>query len=107
MKTTFLEQPIPSAPPALRAAPIALALATERDRETIYRLRHDIYAGELGQHHANATHSLRDGLDGTNIYIVARIAGDLAGFVSVTPPEPAGYSVDKYIARAALPFAFD
>ena len=29
---------------------LTIAPITEADRETIYRIRHDVYAGELGQH---------------------------------------------------------
>jgi histidinol-phosphate/aromatic aminotransferase/cobyric acid decarboxylase-like protein/GNAT superfamily N-acetyltransferase len=107
MKTTLLERSIHPQPISSRAAPIVIAVASEGDREEIYRLRHDVYAEELGQHQANPARSLRDALDGTNLYLVARIGGELAGFISITPPGPVGYSVDKYTARAALPFPFD
>ncbi len=33
--------------------------------------------------------------------------GQVAGFISVTPPGRGNCSIDKYFARAALPFAFD
>ena len=100
-------------------APLTLGLATPAQREEIYRLRHEVYARELGQHHANPQAILRDELDGRNIYLVATVGSQIAGFVSVTPPpcSHAGdgesrvanfhYSVDKYISRDALPFPFD
>src|SRR5882672_1651203 len=100
-------------------APLTLGLATPAQREEIYRLRHEVYARELGQHHANPQAILRDERDGRNIYLVAAVGSQIAGFVSVTPPpcSHAGdresrvanfhYSVDKYISRDALPFPFD
>jgi len=90
-----------------REIPIVLTLASERDRELIYRLRHAVYAEELGQHRPNSTGALSDPLDTANIYLVAQMAGALAGFVSITPPGPIGYSIDKYVAREVLPFACD
>jgi histidinol-phosphate/aromatic aminotransferase/cobyric acid decarboxylase-like protein len=86
---------------------IVLRLADERDRQQIYRLRHEIYARELGQHSLNATGCLRDALDDWNYYIAARLWGNLAGFVSLTPPNRPSYSIDKYVARSALPFPVD
>jgi histidinol-phosphate/aromatic aminotransferase/cobyric acid decarboxylase-like protein len=86
---------------------MVLSLASNREREAIYALRHAVYAEELGQHHPNATGVLSDPLDAVNTYLVARAEGELAGFVSITPPGPAGYSIDKYAARETLPFAFD
>lgn len=86
---------------------LRVALAGSDDRETIYRLRHAVYAGELGQHSVNEEGRLRDGLDDFNEYVVVRQGGEVAGFVSLTPPGLNGYSIDKYFARADLPFAFD
>src|SRR5205814_5645223 len=58
---------------------MTISLATENDRRAIYRLRHDVYARELGQHRANDEHELRDSLDSANVYIVAKRGHDLAG----------------------------
>jgi len=66
---------------------LVLSIASESDRKTIYGLRHEIYARELRQHAANPAGNLRDALDDGNIYLVAKIAGQIAGFVSITPPE--------------------
>jgi histidinol-phosphate/aromatic aminotransferase/cobyric acid decarboxylase-like protein/GNAT superfamily N-acetyltransferase len=93
--------------PCPRSGTFTLALATPAEREAIYRIRHAVYAAELQQHPLNASGALRDALDAVNIYLVVRVEGELAGFVSITPPNPAGYSIDKYVARADLPFAFD
>ncbi len=89
-------------PPRLR-----IGLATGEDRDAIYRLRHAVYASELGQHPTNEEGALRDALDGFNEYVVAAEGDDVVGFVSLTPPGRGGYSIDKYFARQDLPFACD
>ena len=86
---------------------ISLELADERDRESIYAIRHQVYARELGQHEPNAESRLTDKLDAVNSYLVAKVAGEIAGFVSITPPNELGYSIDKYFDRADLPLVFD
>jgi hypothetical protein len=86
---------------------ISIAMAGEPEREEIYRVRHEIYARELGQHPLNAAMRLRDPLDAGNVYLVARVSGQLAGFISVTPPGHGRYSLDKYFARESLPFPVD
>jgi GNAT superfamily N-acetyltransferase len=94
-------------------ARVVLAIAGAGDRETIFRLRHEVYARELGQHAVNPRGALSDDLDlpaesGSGIvYLVARSGGEIVGFVAVTPPTSAKYSIDKYVERARLPFAFD
>lgn len=84
-----------------------IALADDVDREAIFRLRHDVYATELGQHAENAEGRLSDALDGSNVYVVARAGGRVVGCVSLTPPGAPRFSVEKYVARGELPFAFD
>jgi histidinol-phosphate/aromatic aminotransferase/cobyric acid decarboxylase-like protein/GNAT superfamily N-acetyltransferase len=88
-------------------ASFVLGLADAEDREEIFRLRHEIYARELGQHAVNRAGSLRDQLDAVNLYLTARCGGEIAGFISITPPRAPAFSVDKYFARTGLPFAFD
>lgn len=83
-----------------------VGIATPTQRERIYRLRHDIYARELGQHAERADGALRDELDERNVYIVATAGGHIAGFISITPPG-AHYSIDKYFAPDALPVTRD
>ncbi|MEU8106688.1 histidinol-phosphate transaminase [Nonomuraea muscovyensis] len=73
------------------------------DREWIYRLRHEVYARELGQHAPNQAESLTDGLDGDNVYLVAANGAEPVGFVSVTPPWVGRYSIDKYLTREGHP----
>src|SRR5881394_3211517 len=82
---------------------ITVRLATARDRDEIYRLRHEVYARELGQHALNNIGALHDPLDEFNIYIVASLNGALAGFVSITPPGFGSYSIDKYLCRENFP----
>ena len=80
--------------------------ATPSDRPAIYRMRHDVYAHELGQHKTTAEQVLSDSLDAFNHYITAYIADELVGFISITPPGFGKYSIDKYFARenVAVPF---
>src|SRR5205809_4277217 len=81
-----------------------VAVATEADRETIYQIRHAVYAQELGQHAANANGRLTDKLDEWNIYLVAKNGQAILGFISITPPGQPSYSIDKYFDRGQLPF---
>lgn len=83
---------------------ITLRLAMEQDRDAIYRLRHDIYADELHQHSTNSAHKLIDALDTSNLYIVAYAGEELAGFISITPPEAPAFSIEKYFPRAQWTF---
>jgi len=84
-----------------------MRMATERDREIIYCLRHEVYASELGQYPTNRAGRLTDSLDAFNHYIVAADGDRLVGFVSITPPGGPSYSIDKYFRREGLPFLVD
>jgi histidinol-phosphate/aromatic aminotransferase/cobyric acid decarboxylase-like protein/N-acyl-L-homoserine lactone synthetase len=86
---------------------LVMRMADDRDRETIYRMRHEVYAAELGQHSRNAAGRLTDSLDAFNHYIVVSDGGRIVGFVSITPPGGPGYSIDKYFKREQLPFPVD
>src|SRR3954467_11133515 len=86
---------------------VILALADAADRQRIYQLRHDVYASELGQHHVNDAGLLSDALADQNVYLVARVDGQIAGFISITPPTAGTYSIDKYARREQLPFPVD
>lgn len=57
-----------------------------------------MYASEWGNT-VRTEGRLTDSLDGFNSYVVARVDGVLAGFVSITPPDGGTYSVDKYFRR--------
>lgn len=95
------------------SARIVIAAANESDRKQIASMRHVIYAHELGQHPTNGLGVLQDPLDEFNTYIVARLDSDVVGFVSITPPPADGgndsyrYSIENYVDRGTLPFAFD
>jgi histidinol-phosphate/aromatic aminotransferase/cobyric acid decarboxylase-like protein len=84
----------------------SVRLATSQDREKIYRLRHEVFAAELHQHHTNASGRLTDPLDEYNEYIVISQGAELLGSISITPPGRQ-YSLDKYLPRHELPFPFD
>jgi histidinol-phosphate/aromatic aminotransferase/cobyric acid decarboxylase-like protein/GNAT superfamily N-acetyltransferase len=90
-----------------RCGKIRIAVAGLEDRLSIYRLRHDVYAAELGQHAVREDGVLLDALDESNIYIVATRSGQLAGFISITPPELGRYSIEKYLQRNELPIELD
>src|SRR6059036_1573407 len=83
----------------LKTPRISLALADAKDRQRIYEIRHQIYGLELGQHAPNAGGRLRDALDDSNVYLVAKAGIEIAGFISVTPPTAPSYSIDKYFPR--------
>ncbi|MEX2273114.1 MAG: histidinol-phosphate aminotransferase family protein [Vicinamibacterales bacterium] len=90
-----------------RPAPgLKIAIATPRDREAIYRARHDVYARELGQHPSGGDGRLADALDDVNLYFTASAGGELLGFISLTPPG-GPLSLDKYRPRSDYPFAID
>ena len=89
------------------AGRFTIRLARDEDRDAIYRLRHAVYAGELGQHEVRPGGILRDDLDEFNTYLLAEFQGETAGFISVTPPGREPYSVDKYLARDEFPALFD
>lgn len=86
---------------------VRIALATQSDRPSIYRMRHDVYANELGRHVVQQDAMLSDHLDESNTYIVATMSGELAGFISITPPEVGRYSIEKYLDRGELPIRID
>jgi histidinol-phosphate/aromatic aminotransferase/cobyric acid decarboxylase-like protein len=86
---------------------LVLRVASGGERETIYRLRHEVYARELGQYEVRPDGRLTDALDDFNIYLVVCDAKEIIGFVSITPPGHGLYSVDKYLKRDQLPFPAD
>jgi hypothetical protein len=88
------------------SSPIQITLATDADREAIYRLRHLVFAEELHQHPANTEQRLTDYTDAHNLYILAKLDDAIVGCISVTPPGHK-YSIDKYLSRAELPFPCD
>jgi histidinol-phosphate/aromatic aminotransferase/cobyric acid decarboxylase-like protein len=94
-------------PAAEDTGPLSVRLARPDERDAIYRMRHEVYARELGQHHANPEGRLSDPLDAVNLYIVIAAGEHLLGFVSITPPGSPTFSIDKYFRRSDLPFPVD
>ena len=45
---------------------LTIALGTEGDRDVVYKIRHDVFASELGQHSQNAEQRLTDAVDEYN-----------------------------------------
>ena len=84
---------------------VEIRLATPADRRRVYQLRYQVYAEELGQHSRNAEGVLSNDLDDFNQYVIAMQDGELVGFVSITPPGHARYSLDGYLPRSEWPFA--
>lgn len=98
----------PSGSPGHRLSRVLEVRApTNEEREAIYRLRHEVYARELGQYPLRPDGRLTDSLDAFNIYLIASDGKEIHGFISVTPPGHGLYSVDKYIKRDLLPFPVD
>jgi N-acyl-L-homoserine lactone synthetase len=92
----------------MAAPPVVVREAEPGDRREIYRLRHQVFAVELGQHPQNADGTLSDDLDLHNQYILAERDSCLLGFVSITPPAAGSYSFQKYFPAATrFPFPLD
>ena len=85
---------------------ITVSMAGPQDMEDIFRIRHDVYATELGQHQEHPQRRLTDALDMFNAYVVARTGAVMSGFVSITPPSGSSYSIDKYFRREDIPVRF-
>ncbi len=84
---------------------LVLRVALPSERQSIYRLRHAVYAKEIGQHPVQASGRLSDALDEKNIYLAAQRSRQLCGFISITPPRPNTFSLSKYLPNQPLPFA--
>ncbi len=91
----------------LESARLTLSIADTHDRRSIYTSRHRVYTEELGQHPENHEGVLTDRLDEVNTYLVAKRDNTVVGFVAITPPNPHGYSIDKYFSRAETPVVYD
>jgi histidinol-phosphate/aromatic aminotransferase/cobyric acid decarboxylase-like protein len=86
---------------------LRICYAENEDRNSIYALRHEIYAAELGQHKISDLGYLQDELDAGNTYILIKRGDAVLGFISITCPDSAKYSVDKYFDRSLTPYAFN
>jgi histidinol-phosphate/aromatic aminotransferase/cobyric acid decarboxylase-like protein len=96
---------------AMRISPsrpsMRISLATSADRLAINRIRHSVYALELGDEGTVAADAAADALDAANFYIIACDGDEIAGFVSITPPDAEAFAIDRYFDRATIPIAFD
>jgi histidinol-phosphate/aromatic aminotransferase/cobyric acid decarboxylase-like protein/GNAT superfamily N-acetyltransferase len=86
---------------------LTLRVARPTDRLPIYRLRHAVYAQEIGQHPVCPSGQLSDALDQKNVYLVAQRGNELCGFISITPPRAGTFSLSKYFPNPPFPFAVD
>lgn len=82
-------------------------LADPPAREAISRLRYQVYAEELGQYPLHPAAAVRDPIDDWNIYLVASVRDEIAGFISVTAPTAPRFGLEKYLRRDQLPFSLD
>lgn len=85
---------------------IQIALATESSKGTIDHIRHNVYATELGQFSTNADETLHDQTDIKSTYLIALEEEKLIGFVGITSPDSASYSIERYLPRAELSLNF-
>src|SRR5579859_842483 len=86
---------------------IKLALANRETLAAIGCARYEVYVTELGQYEARDGRSLTDAGDVESTYIVATVDGKMVGFVGITPPTSARFSLEKHLHRDAIPFPFD
>lgn len=93
--------------PSICSQKLILCIASNEDKKTIYKIRHNIYARELNQYLLNLSLQLTDELDEENHYIIAKHQNEIIGFISITTPSSKKYSVDKYFSRLVIPFIFD
>lgn len=86
---------------------LILSMADTADRQAIYRIRHNVYATELGQYESRPDGILEDIADTRSVYIAAYVDEEVVGFVGITPPNSPRFSIDKYLPRDEIPFSFD
>lgn len=86
---------------------IKISIANKFEKEELYKLRHEVYATELGQYEEQSDSILKDKVDVRSDYITATIDDVLVGFVGITPPTSPCYSVDKYVSREKIPVTYD
>lgn len=82
---------------------ISVGLASAADLPSIFQLRHQVYALELGQHPPNSSEMIRDAVDDYNVYLMVKRHEQLLGFISITPPGSPKFSIEKYLERSEHP----
>ena len=70
--------------PSISSLKLILCIASDEDKETIYKIRHNIYAAELNQHSLNSSLQLTDELDVENHYIIAKHQNEIIGFINLS-----------------------
>lgn len=83
---TVTERKIVVQKTSLKSRRHQISVSTKEQEEELACRRHDVYAVELRQHETNRIGRLGDSLDDYNINFVVCVEGQLAGFISVTPP---------------------
>jgi GNAT superfamily N-acetyltransferase len=76
---------------------IDVQVATDRDMEDLWKLNHEVYCRELGQHRLETSGRRIDKMYSTAIYFAARADGIFAGMLSATPPGSGSISTLKRI----------
>ena len=79
-------------------------IATDADREMIYRHRYQVFAKELGQYPENCEESLSDERDSYNTYLTVKYEGKIVGFASITPPHDKGLSIEQHIKQRDIDY---
>jgi histidinol-phosphate/aromatic aminotransferase/cobyric acid decarboxylase-like protein len=82
---------------------LAVGMASDADLPLIFKLRHQVYASELGQHPENTLGEIRDPVDEYNLYLTVKKNHRLVGFLSITPPGSPRFSIEKYLDRGEHP----
>ena len=77
---------------------ISIAVANTSRQRAVYRMRHEVYAAELGQYESLPSGSLPDATDVKTVYITACIGGKVVGFVGITPPSSPCFSLEKRLS---------
>lgn len=82
---------------------LCLSRATASDQTAIFRIRHEVYAGELRQFPPNAAGVIQDPPEVQSIYLKATRRDRLVGFIGITPPTSPRYYADAYLPGKRLP----
>jgi histidinol-phosphate/aromatic aminotransferase/cobyric acid decarboxylase-like protein len=90
-----------------RAPRLTISLAESGDMRAVYELRHEVYAAEIEQYASNPEGILPDNPDIRCTYVTATVDGKLVGMAGITSPSSPQYSVDQFLAREEIPYAFD
>ena len=76
---------------------LSIDTATDADREVVERLRHEVYAVELGHYPVQPDGVLREQSWADTVYLAVRDGGGVAGFVAITPPWAPRFGIERYV----------